>query len=252
MCWDKTGKILFAGMSHKHVKLMDLRQSTPTVSLVTTRAVHGASIAPNGRLLASYVDNMISLWDIRNIEKPMSTHQTEKFINDLSWCATRNSTLSTLQRDSPYIHLLDFHCSSVSDGTDLETFATKRTASPFQKKLSTSSRNITLSNISWHPVDIERLLALSGSGVICDFRIQQRIPITFDPLNTLCGVVGVQLSCLNPQSTPSTPCESLSPWDSPNINENSATNLPEDITDIMHRRALNDYGKLVSIYSTME
>lgn len=247
MCWDKTGKVLFAGMSHKHVKLMDLRQSTPTVNLVNTRAVHGTSIAPNGRLLATYVDNMVNLWDIRNIEKPISTHQTEKIISDLSWCATRSATLSTLQRDSPFIHLLDFHCSSVADGTDLEAFATKRTASPFQKKLSSSSRNITLSNISWHPTDVERLLALTGSGVICDYKIQQRIPISWDPMNNLCGAVGIQLSCLNTPTPPSTPCESLSPWDSPNVGESVATNLSEDITDLMHRRALNDYGKLVSI-----
>lgn len=243
LCWEKNARVLFAGMSHKYVKMMDLRQSTPTVNMANTRAVHGVSIAPNGRLLASFIDNVISLWDVRNIEKPISTHPTEKNINDLSWCATRSSTLATLQRDSPYVHLLDFHCSSLPDAADVETHSIKRIVSPFQKRITTGPRNITMSNISWHPYDTERLLALSGSGIICDFRIQQRIAISWDPSNNLCGAVGIQLSCLNPPSPPSTPCESLSPWDSPNFSEHSS----EDIADVMHRRAMNDYGKLVRV-----
>lgn len=246
LCWEKGGRVLFAGMSHKYIKLMDLRQNPPAVNIANTRAVHGLSIAPNGRLLASFIDNVISLWDIRNIEKPISTHQTEKNINDLSWCTTRSSTLATLQRDSPYIHLLDFHCWSLSESSEIETHSIKRVVSPFQKRITTGPRNITMSNISWHPYETERLLALSGSGIICDFKIQQRVAISWDPLNNLCGAIDVQLNCLNPPSPPSTPCESLSPWDSPNIGENTSTNLSEDIADIMHRRALNDYGKLVS------
>lgn len=243
LCWEKNARILFAGMSHKYLKMMDLRQSTPTVNMANTRAIHGVSIAPNGRLMASFIDNSISLWDVRNFERPISMHPTEKNINDLSWCATRSSTLATLQRDSPYVHLLDFHCSSLPDAADVEMHSIKRIVSPFQKRITTGPRNITMSNISWHPYDTERLLALSGSGIICDFRIQHRIAISWDPSNNLCGAIGIQLSCLNPPSPPSTPCESLSPWDSPNFAEQSS----EDIADVMHRRAMNDYGKLVSI-----
>lgn len=243
LCWEKNSRILFAGMSHKYLKKMDLRQNPPIVNMANTRAVHGVSIAPNGRLMASFIDNVISLWDVRNIEKPISTHPTEKNINDLSWCATRSSTLATLQRDSPYVHLLDFHCSSLPDAADVETHSIKRIVSPFQKRITTGPRNITMSNISWHPYDTERLLALSGSGIICDFRIQQRIAISWDPSNNLCGAIGIQLSCLNPPSPPSTPCDSVSPWDTPNFAEHSS----EDIADVMHRRAMNDYGKLVSI-----
>lgn len=244
ICWDKQGKILFAGMSHKHIKLMDLRQSNPTVNATNTRAVHGMSIAPNGRLLASYVDNIINLWDIRNIEKPISTQQVEKNINNLSWCATRNSTLAALLRDSPYIHLFDFHCLTLpSDNAELDAHSIKRVVAPFYKKTSSNPRNV--SNISWHPMDVERLLALSGSGIICDFKVQQRIAISWDPLNNLCGSIGAQLCSLNPSSPPSSPSNSISTWDSPtNIGEHSTV----DIADTMHSRALNDYGKLVRLY----
>lgn len=247
LCWDKTGRILFAGMSHKYMKMMDLRQSSPTVNVCNTRALYGLTIAANGRLLAGFVDNSIHLWDIRRIEKPISIAHTEKNISDMSWCPSRNSTLATLQRDSPFVHLFDFHCSSPNESvTDVVTHSIKRIVSPFQKKISTAQRSITISNISWHPYDMERLLALSGSGIICDFKIPQRIAISFDAMNNLCGAIGSQLNCLNTPSPPSTPCESVSPWDNSNNADHASSGFPEDVVDIMHRRAINDYGKLVS------
>lgn len=64
-------------------------ESTPVVNVANTRAVHGLAVAPNGRFLASYIDNLVSVWDIRNIEKPVSVMPMEKNVNALSWCATR-------------------------------------------------------------------------------------------------------------------------------------------------------------------
>lgn len=219
------------------------------MNVCNTRALYGLSISSNGRLIAGFVDNQITLWDIRRIEKPISTHATEKNITDMSWCPTRQSTLATIQRDSPYINLLDFHCSSPSEATTDIIHSIKRVVSPFQKKVSGGPRNITISNFSWHPYETERLLALSGSGIICDFKIQQRIAISFDSMNNLCGAIGAQLSCLNSPSPPSTPCESLSPFDAPNLAD-PTLNFTEDVVEIMHRRAINDYGKPVS-YSTV-
>lgn len=252
LCWDKNGRVLFAGMNHKYLRMMDLRQNNPTVNVCNTRALHGLSIASSGRLIAGFIDNSIQLWDTRRIDKPILTHVTEKTITDMNWSPARNSTLATIQRDSPFIHLFDFHCSSNEALTDVVTHSIKRVVSPFQKKLNAASRNITISNISWHPLDMERLLCLSGSGVICDFKIQQRIAISWDPVNNLCGAIGSQLNCLNSQSPPSTPCEPIvSPWlENSNVTEQSSSNnVPEDIVDIMHRRAINDYGKLVGFYS---
>lgn len=63
-------------------------ENTPFV-ITNTRAVHGVSLATNGIYLASYIDNIVTLWDIRSIDKSLSVYQTEKNINSLSWCATR-------------------------------------------------------------------------------------------------------------------------------------------------------------------
>lgn len=247
LCWDKTGRILLAGMSQKHLKMMDLRQNNAVVTSCNTRAINGVSLASNGRIIAGFIDNSIQLWDIRRIDKPILTHATEKSINNMCWCPTRNSTLATTQRDSPYVHLFDFHCSSPSEAvTDVVSHSIKRVISPFLRKPNSSARNVTINNISWHPYDVERMLCLSGSGVICDMKVQQRIAISWDPLNNLCGTNGVQLNCLNAQTPPSTPCESvISPWlDGSSTADQLSNSSIEDIVDIMHRRAVNDYGKL--------
>lgn len=250
LCWDKNGRILFAGMSQKYLKMMDLRQTNTAVASCNTRAINGISIASNGRIIAGFIDNSIQLWDIRRIDKPILTHATEKSINYMSWCPTRNSTLATAQRESPFVHLFDFHCSSPSEAvTDVVSHSIKRVISPFQRKQPAAARNIAINNISWHPLDIERILCLSSSGVFCDMKIQQRIAISWDPLNNLCGTIGAQLNCMNSQTPPTTPCESIiSPWlDNLNTNEQTSNNAIEDIVDVMHRRAVNDYGKLSDI-----
>ncbi|KAG4079310.1 hypothetical protein HA402_008002 [Bradysia odoriphaga] len=245
LCWDKQNKILVAGMSHKYLKLMDLRQNSPFV-ITNTRAVHGVSLASNGTYLASYIDNIVTLWDIRNIDKSISVYQTEKNINSLSWCATRSSTLSIIQRDSPYVHLYDLH-SPVE--TNVEPRIIKRIVAPFTYKAPVNSRNITLSNISWHPTDVERLLVLSGSGTISDFSVPQRVAMSWDPNNNLCGSLGVNVYLLNstisPPNSPTT--ATTTQWDKSAKHDEKNNQCQDDIAQIMHRRALNDYGKLPDI-----
>jgi len=74
MCWER--KTLVAGMSQKTMKLFDLRQS-PTAVTTATRAVNGVNISQNGRYLASYVDNIVSLFDIRKFSEPTNHFQLQ-------------------------------------------------------------------------------------------------------------------------------------------------------------------------------
>lgn len=204
-------------------------ESNPVVTSTNTRAVHGLSIAPNGRYLGSYIDNIVTLWDIRNIDKPISQLQMQKNITALSWCPTRSSVFATLQRDSPFVHLVDIHWPGVE--TDKEPQFTKRNAAPFQSK---TPKHISIGDISWHPTDLERILALSGSGAICDFKIHQRIAIAMNNTNSLWGATGDNLTLLtsSPPSSPMT--DSTNSWES----------FSEDIAELIHRRALNDYGQV--------
>lgn len=153
--------------------------------------------------------------------------------------------MSIIQRDSPYIHLYDLHCPNESS---VEPRIVKRFVAPFPYKQPVNSRNITLSNVSWHPTDVERFLALSGSGTICDFSVPQRVAMSWDPMNNICGSVGVNLYRLNSIPTISPPnsptvMTPTSQWDK-NVGDNV---FMDDIAQVIHRRALNDYGKLVRL-----
>lgn len=239
LCWDKQNRILLAGMSHKCIKMMDLRLSNMQVPATNTRAVNGLSIAPNGRYMASYIDNVIGLWDIRNIDKPISQLQMQKNITALSWCPTRASMLATLQRDSPFIHLLDLHWpGSELDG---EPHSMKRNVAPFLSKTGSSNRNTAIEDISWHPGDLERLLALSSTGSICDFKIPRRIAICWNNHNVLWGSIGNELSRIDSITPPSTPTESLNPWDT------QMERHIGDISELMLKRAFDEYGQMTNI-----
>lgn len=236
------------------------------VTATNTRAVHGLSTSTGGRYLASYIDNLVTLWDIRNIEKPLTVYQMEKNVSSISWCTTRPSTLAILQRDSAFVQLFDVQGGPIGGGnsssTDaIEPHAIKRFVAPFQPRIGgPSQRNITLANISWHPVDFERLFALSGSGQICDFRIPQRVAISIDPLNNVCGLSTTNSSCLilklawleSPPSTPTADGSfAMPPPHSPLLRPPTppAQLSDEEIADVMRLRALNDYGKLVTNYA---
>lgn len=212
-------------------------------------------MSTNGRLLASFIDNLVNIWDIRNIDKPVMTHQMEKNVNCVSWCSTRQSTLAILQRDSPHIQLLDLHSSS-NDAIICEPFSVKRIISPFASKpggpaaAQQAQRSITLSNISWHPNGCERMLALSGSGQIVDFHVKQRVAITFDARNNLCGSSGVNMRCIGTTIPPSPPPVDISGGALPPswwIEQTDNYIEIGDVVELFYRRTLNDYGKLVNL-----
>ncbi|GAB0094537.1 hypothetical protein DMENIID0001_098500 [Sergentomyia squamirostris] len=234
LCWDSS-RILYAGMSHKHIKVLDLRSANSTVLTTSTRAVHGLCLAPGGRYLASYIDNNLTLWDVRNIEKALSQRQTQKNINHLIWCPTRSSVLSILQRDSPFVHLVDIHWSGGGGDVEGEPYTMKRYAAPFQSRILSGTRNITIQHISWHPKDLERMLAVTGAGNVTDFQVPQRVAIAWDTKNNLWGSSGVRLDLMH------------FPTDSPTDSENSVadvtSNMEDDISTVIYRRALVDYGQ---------
>jgi len=197
-------------------------------------------MAPNGRYFCSFVDNIIALWDLRSTEKPVSHIQMQKNINDLSWCLTRSNTLASLQRDSPYIHLIDLNWpSSDMDG---EPHCLKRSISPFISRTNLTTRNLAIGDITWHPTDLERLLVLSLSGTLCDYKIPQRIAMSWNNNNVLLGTTGKELCRLNSIASPCSLTDSLNPW-----NASVAEKSIEDIAELIQRRALNDYGQMIEI-----
>lgn len=252
-------------------------------------------MSPNMSLITSFIDNLVTLWDLRNIEKPVAVHAMEKNVSSLSWCTTRQSTLAIVQRDAAHIQLLDLHGSG-NEAVLTEPFSIKRVVSPFQPPgqhhhhqrsnsvpsptstvapavavTSTTAtaaaaylppvRGITLSGISWHPHNVERMLALSGSGQIVDFTVQQRVAIAFDAQNNLCGSLGMNMRCLRQSQTQrretiaAQQLVALGGQMRPVISVEAIEVAGEwqselaapDVMDLFYRRAVNDYGKLVSV-----
>lgn len=212
-------------------------------TITNARTVFGLCISPNGRYLASYVDNVINLWDLRALDKPLNQIQMQKNITQLSWCPTRSSVLTAIQRDSPLINLIDLYWPNTEMSSG-DPHSVKRFVSPFQVK--PPSRVPTVGYISWHPCEFERMLAVSGTGTICDYEVPQRVAISWDNNNNLYGNNGKELRQFTSPSPPSTPADSLNQWDC------GIDSYEEDIAELIQKRALNNYGLAAEIYRNGE
>lgn len=120
ICWDKHATVIYSGLNHKHIKAYDLRAGNNALTTTSTRSVYGLSMSPNGRFLASYIDNVVHVWDIRNMDKAVAHPQLQRHVNSLSWCPTRATVLTTLQRDSPLVSTLssDYSATKLSPSYD--------------------------------------------------------------------------------------------------------------------------------------
>lgn len=91
LCWFKTQpRTMMVGMNMKQLKMFDLRDPMKVVNSTITKAVLGCTIDPNNdKLLASFFDNQICVWDLRNFDKPVLTSSQNKVIQKIAWCPTR-------------------------------------------------------------------------------------------------------------------------------------------------------------------
>lgn len=199
-----------------------------TCTSITTRTVHGLSIAPNGYYLCSYVDSRIGLWDLRNIEKPLTPLMTNSNVFNVTWCPTRLSLLSSIDQDSTYLNITDV--APVEWENDREIFNQRRSFIPFnntESKLSTG-KLLLVYDIAWHPEDFEQALVLSENGVIVDFTLPPTVAINWSNTNDLAKFCDLDFSLLNLQSS-------------------SSTAFNDDIAGIIRERSQNNYGLLPDI-----
>lgn len=216
--------------------------------MANTRAVQGLQISNNNRYLVSYIDNSVNIWDIRQIEKPVSQFNMQKSISNIAWNPTRNNVLTTIHRDSPLMNLIDIHWSGVDN--DMDPYFVKRVVSPFEvadkkNKHCFLTKNLSLDYMSWHPSHFERVLLLTNTNLLLDFKVSDRVSIVWDNGNKLWASSGTTIRPLETCSPPSTPSDSLTSWEY-NINQ-----MPDfesdDIADLMKRRVMQDYGHFPTI-----
>ncbi|CAG9854863.1 unnamed protein product [Phyllotreta striolata] len=166
-----SNRVLAAGMNSKNIKIFDLRDQNKIVNSTTTKAVFGVCTNPNDdTYLASYVENQIYLWDMRNFEKSVVTIPQTKPVVKIAWSPTKYSSLASLQRESSVINLYDIKQTVVSN-EELEPNIMDRIVIPG------SNHNIT--SFSWHATDENRLLTIAVSGAIKDYTVFDRITVNW-------------------------------------------------------------------------
>lgn len=166
-----------AGFNNKNLKIIDRRDSAKVVNNTSTKAVYGVAVENhNEQLLASFFENQICVWDVRNFEKPISTITRLKTVSKILWCPTRHNLLGSLQRDSNIIMLHDLQMATIGN-EEVEPTLLER---PIQ---ASSGHNIT--SFSWHPTTESRLLTISFSGIITDYYVVERITLNWFPCSHL-------------------------------------------------------------------
>lgn len=222
-------------------------ENTSSLQTIQTKAVYGLGVAPNEYYLCSFFDSAIMLWDLRSFDRPLKQIQSAKNHLQLSWCPTRSSLLSSLQRESPYMTLYDIRCVDVENSR--EVYSVKKQLLPSHTKYHASHKGYALTALSWHNIDFERALLLSETGSIMDFRLPLSILTAYSNHKKL------PLLLQRPLSAPSTPAHSSSQTTSQTstpefTSVGSSLNfhvidhnlLEEDLVDETRERAVSDYG----------
>lgn len=247
MCWER--KTLVAGMSQKTMKLFDLRQS-PTAITTSTRAVNGVNISQNGRYLASFVDNIVSLFDIRKFSEPTNHFQLQNYLAQIAWCPTISNYLMCLQKDSSRtMNIIDIHFNGGIENESENVHFIKRTVAPFEiidrkNRLNLvpntpGSKSPTLESIAWYPNRRNQLIAMANcnnSIILMDVQVPERSAAVFDKWNKLWNPATNEILEVPVISPPSSPSDSMN-W----INGGG---YPDgDLAELFQQRIKQNYGQ---------
>ncbi|KAF8971267.1 hypothetical protein BDZ97DRAFT_1901867 [Flammula alnicola] len=112
--------LLLAGISHRWLRLFDLR--SPAISAVNVASkVHGIATDPfDAHRIACFGDAGITIWDARRLNQPILMFSERDAIADgarikpggayanIEFSSTRRGCLATLERESSYVRFWDF------------------------------------------------------------------------------------------------------------------------------------------------
>jgi WD40 repeat protein len=113
-------QLLLAGISHRWLRLFDLRSATaPSITHAATK-IQGIATDPfDPQRIASFGDGLISLWDSRKLSTALISFSEKEAAGDgaflragagytnIEFSATRRGALAALERDSSYVRFWD-------------------------------------------------------------------------------------------------------------------------------------------------
>ncbi|XP_053610182.1 GATOR2 complex protein MIOS isoform X2 [Plodia interpunctella] len=191
-----TDRTLLASMNMKHIKIFDLRDlSKKEVSVASTRYCYGACADPfSPWQIASRGDNVVCVWDARNLERPLLSLPQPRPVLKIQWCPTRRNLLMSLQRDSSSIRLHDIQQANESKLNSVDVAAAvEAELEEFSRGPSVLERDVTpaqgsgaasapppaaaLAAACCHPQHAARLLAHTDTGNMIDYTVCERVTV---------------------------------------------------------------------------
>lgn len=271
-------KCLVCGISGKCVRLYDTRDLSRFQLQIATKAVYGVAVDPfSDQRICSFVDNQLFLWDLRHTEKPLvSISDTKPFVK-LQWDPVRRNIVTSLSRDSLMIKgmwlmylygemmviqvragqltpLASSHCGPkrmqflplvsvyhlqqiIAEETEV-SYTETSFQPPFMYSEETSNSALaSIISYDWHPQEECHMVCMNSYGTITDYWVNERLCVQWSSdggrLLTTFGKLIAELKHfhLNDDTTP------VGDKDDELLQQQE-----EDVSTVMHRRALLGYG----------
>lgn len=137
--------LLLAGISHRWLRLFDLRSSVPSTTNVPSK-VQGIATDPfDPNRFGCFGDNVVTIWDARKLPHPLVTFSEKDAMADgarirpnssyasIEFSRSRRGTLATLEKDSGYVRFWSltqaqaYTRESSSDGKDVSSMSNRAT-----------------------------------------------------------------------------------------------------------------------------
>ncbi|XP_060067051.1 GATOR complex protein MIOS-A-like [Ylistrum balloti] len=182
LAWSHKDSNTFAvGLGSKYIKIFDLRETSRQHMTTNTKSVYGICMDPQNHFrLASFHENQVSVWDIRNFDKPIMTFPETKAVVQIGWCPTRMGFLAVLTKETSAVKLYDIrHIPVGADELDPAIIERNIQCLPNQ-----------CTAFSWHPMEENRMLTISQTGAVKDITVHERIPVMWSSqfhLSWACG-----------------------------------------------------------------
>ncbi|KZT22569.1 WD40 repeat-like protein [Neolentinus lepideus HHB14362 ss-1] len=122
--------LLLAGISHRWLRLFDLRSPVPGAHTNVPSKVHSIATDPTDPYrIATFGDSVVTVWDSRRISQPLLTFTTKDASADggkvmpgavfttMQFSSTRRGRLATLEKSSAHVRFWDLQHAQVTETT---------------------------------------------------------------------------------------------------------------------------------------